>query len=183
MSIPSIDVLLERKTENSFRSEALRLPASRLGDAFRLTGERLDFQEADGVVIAKCADDRLVGRVELTEPLVSASEVQRVKDSVEREKIASEERAARRTVWVSVASAVISAAAAIGVALIAHLNAAAPSTAKTYKDLVESRESLNRLETLAGNQGQTLVSLREAVDRSIDVCKDRLEAAISGSAP
>jgi hypothetical protein len=183
MSIPSIDVLLERKTENSFRSEALKLTSSRLGNAFRLTGEPLDFQETDGVVLAKCADDRVVGRVELMEPLVTASEVQRVRDSVEREKIASEERAGRRTVWVSVASAVISAAAAIGVALIAHLDGAPPSTAKTYKDLVECRESLNRLGTLAGNQGQTLGSLREAVDRSILACKDRLEAAIAGSAP
>ena len=97
---------------------------------------------------------------------------------MERERIISDERAGRRTLWVSIGTAVISAAAAIGVALIAHIGGGGTSVAKTYKDLVECRESLNRLSTLAGNQQQTLNSLRDAVGRSIDSCSERLEAAI-----
>jgi hypothetical protein len=72
-------------------------------------------------VLAECDDERIVGRVELTDSLVAASEVQKTKDSVERKKIVSEERAGHRTLWVSVTTAVISAAATIGVALIAHI--------------------------------------------------------------
>jgi hypothetical protein len=183
MTVPYIDALLVRQSDNSFRSEAVRLPSARLGNVFRLSGERLDFREADGGVLAECGDERIVGRVELTDSLVAASEVQKAKDSVERERIISDERAGRRTLWVSIATAVISAAAAIGVALIAHIGGGGTSVAKTYKDLVECRESLNRLSTLAGNQQQTLNSLRDAVGRSIDSCSERLEAAIHGSEP
>ena len=183
MTVRYIDALLVRQADKSFRSEAVKLPSSRLGDVFRLTGERLDFREADGGVLAECDDKQIVGRVELTDSLVAASEVQKAKDSVEREKIVSEERAGRRTLWVSVTTAVISAAATIGVALIAHIGGGGTSSGKTYKDLVECRESLNRLSTLAGNQQQTLNSLRDAVGRSIDACSERLEAAIHGSEP
>ena len=183
MTVPYIDALLVRQADKSFRSEAVKLPSSRLGDVFRLTGERLDFREADGGVLAECDDERIVGRVELKDSLVAASEVQKAKDLVERERIVSEERAGRRTFWVSVTTAVISAVATIGVALIAHIGGGGTSGAKTYKDLVECRESLNRLGTLAGNQQQTLNSLRDAVGRSIDSCSERLEAAIHGSEP
>ena len=73
MTVPYIDALLVRQADKSFRSEAVKLPSSRLGDVFRLTGERLDFREADGGVLAECDDKQIVGRVELTDSLVAAS--------------------------------------------------------------------------------------------------------------
>jgi hypothetical protein len=79
MTVPYIDALLVRQSDNSFHSEAVRLPSARLGNVFRLSGERLDFREADGGVLAECGDERIVGRVELTDSLVAASEVQKAR--------------------------------------------------------------------------------------------------------
>jgi hypothetical protein len=74
MTVPYIDALLVRQADKSFRSEAVKLPSSRLGDAFRLTS---DVREADGGVLAAPPDHK--------RKVYSSGQRRRVTETIKRE--------------------------------------------------------------------------------------------------
>ncbi len=85
---------------------------------------------------------------------------------------------------MTVITALVSAGATIAVATIAKPGGDkgnAPVAA--YRDLNECRDGLDRLKTLAGLDQQTLGNLRLAVQRQVDDCVQRLQAAMAASPP
>ena len=120
-------------------------------------------------------------RIELQEDLAAASTLEESKLDLEREKVASSERLSRRTLVVSVITAVLSAGATIAVAAIANLGKADKPQTAAYRDLNECRDGLDNLKTLSALDQQTLPDLRAAVRRQVDACIDRLRAAMSAS--
>jgi hypothetical protein len=183
MTVRTFDAVLRKRSEKVWASEALHLPKARVVSVLDDRGSNVPFEtENDSIVVDKHNVTSLSARIELLEDLVAESAVEQMKLSLEREKVASADRLGRRTLWVSVVTAILSAAAALGGATIAsHSTKADKPQLATYRDLDECREGLNNLKTLAALDQQTLPDLRAAVRRQVDACSDRLKAAMSAS--
>jgi hypothetical protein len=185
VTLRTIDAVLRRQSAGVWATEALDLPMARVIAVLDAQGASVPFQIHDGtIVVTKRALASLTARIELSEDLVTASALEQMKLDLEREKLASGERSTRRTLVVSVATAVVTAIATIAVAYITNIAGEAhkPQPA-AYRELNECREGLDNLKTLANLDQQTLPDLRTAVRRQVDDCSDRLRAAMSASSP
>jgi hypothetical protein len=183
MTTQTIDVVLRRRGDGNWESDALALPNARVVEvvdrdrklSFEIHGGHVEVEKAPAVTT-------LVARIELGEELVSASALERSKLDLEREKIASGERLARRTLIVSILTALLAAGATIEVGWMTNFG---PKSEKpppsAYKDLNECREALVNLKTLSNLDQQTLPNLRAAVRSQADACIGRLQAAMSAS--
>ena len=185
MTARTLDAVLRQRSETVWATEALELPLARVVAVSDSRGANVPFEVHDGtIVIEKRNATSLFARIELSEGLVPASALEQAKLDLEREKVASGERLGRRTLLVSVVTALVSAGAAIAVAAIAnHSGKADKPQPASYRDLDECREGLNNLKTLATLDHQTLPDLRSAVRRQVDLCSDRLRAAMAASPP
>lgn len=186
MTILTFDVMLKKQSGQAWTTDALALPKARLESVQSADGDAVEFdRQADKIIMSKPGSGKLVGTIELPEDLVAASLIEKTKLDFEREKLAGEERAGRRTLWISLTTAIVSALATVAVAFIAQSGSSKPSSqpsvSQAFKDLVECRESLNRLATLAHLDQQTLTNLQEAVGRSVADCSDRLDRAIGAA--
>ena len=183
MTVRTLDVTLRKRSETAWASDALQLPVARVVSVFDAHGANIPFEIHDGTIVAdECNAASLFARIELSEDLVAASALEQMKLDLERQKVASSERLARRTLLVSVATALVSAAAAIAVAVITnHSGKPDQPQPASYRDLDECREGLNNLKTLSALDQQTLSDLRTAVRRQADDCIARLKAAMSAS--
>ena len=183
----SFDVALTKTGDDVWTTNALSLPNAHLASVYSARTAAIKHQvEGHNIRVGNAAATHLMGRLVLPDALVAASTLEEAKVQLEREKVQLEDRANKRTVWVSVATAIIAATATIGVALIASPGGkpTPPSTApNAFRDLVECRQSLNRLTSLAPNGQQTLTTIREAITLHATVCDDRLAAAIAAASP
>jgi len=96
--------------------------------------------------------------------------------ALEEAKLALEEKWRRRTFVWTIASALITAAVSVSIAVI-QLDE--PDGGRFPEGVVagkiqECRDSLQRLETLANVPGQTVVKLKEAVNRHEQACDETL---------
>lgn len=187
MSARTLDVVLKDRGDSIWVSDALKLPQAHVASIVDGAGKPVAFDMRGSTVTLKNQVAPIIARIELPEALVEVSALDRAKVELDREKLAVEERGGRRTLWVSLATAVVSAAATIGVALVTNLGgSSAPKAAPAptaYRDLVDCRESLNVLGSLTNLDPQTLQNLKEAIRRHVDTCKDRLDIAIAASPP
>lgn len=182
MTRKTFDIVLRKRSETIWTTDALGLPTARILEVNDQRDVSVPFERVDGgLKIGKRAAGPLVGRLEVIEELTTLSALETMKLDLEREKVASEERHAKRTLLVSIVTAVISAGAAIGVAAIANPSKPDRPVGASYKDINECREELNRLTTLAALDQQTLDTLRIAVRSHIDRCKERLKSAMDAS--
>jgi hypothetical protein len=182
MTNRAFDIVLLKRPDDTWGSDALALPKARLLSVTEATGQPLSYSlKEDATVAVNSAASSLVGRLELPEELVAQSALDQAKLTLDREKLEIEERAGRRTLWAALATAILSSLATVVVAFITHLGASTPSAPKAYQDLVECREDLTRLASLAQLEQQTLPKLREAVSHSVGSCRERLNTAISAS--
>jgi len=178
----SFEILLSKRNDQLWESDALALPKVRLLSVADVGGRSLPYTlKDDATVSTNSRASSLVGRVELPEDLVAQSVLDQAKIDLDRQRLEVEERGARRTLLVGLATALVSAVATIVVAAISHIGATAPVAPKAYQDLVECRESLNVLVTLSQSAQQTLPNLREAISRSVESCRERLNTAIVAS--
>jgi hypothetical protein len=186
VTVRTFDAVLRKKSDGGWTSEALTLPKARVAAVLSAKGDSLPFDPKQGTISVAKGAAPLYARIELPAELIEASTLDQAKVALERDKLAVEERAGRRTLLVSVVTAIVSAAAALGVALITNLGGSPsphPIAPTAYKDLVDCRESLNTLASLANLNQQSLQSLKEAVGRHVEACRDRLSTAIAASQP
>ncbi len=151
VTVRTLDAVLRNRSEGAWATPALELPAARVVAVLDSRGTSIPFEIHDGtVVVDKRSSASLLARIELPEDLVTASALEQLKLNLERAKVESAERLSRRTLLVSVATAVVSAGATIGVAAISNFSSKPdkPQPA-SYRDLDECREGLNQLKTLA----------------------------------
>jgi hypothetical protein len=179
----TISVLLEPGLEpGNWRSCALDMPGAEVIDVSDDTGAQTPFERLGNVLNVR-PDVRLArARLRLRTDLIPASALSDAKVNFDQQKLASDERAGRRTLWISLASAIISAAATMSVALIARPGQSNTAAAlPTLHQLLSCQESLDRLRTLSALSTQTLGDLRAAVQHHDDACRDALKAAVDSS--
>ena len=90
--------------------------------------------------------------------------------ALEEAKVALEEKWRRRTFVWTIASALITAAVSVSIAII-QLD---ESDGIVAGKIQECRDSLQRLESLANISGQTVVNLQDAVNRHKQACDETL---------
>lgn len=184
MTARRLDAVLQREPDGSWTSEALALPSTRIVAVLDQGGTPVQFDIHDGRISTDGEHVSLVARVELQAVFVAAADLERSKLALEREKVESSDRLGRRTLIVTLVTALVSAGAAVVVATIPKLGGEkekAPVAA--YRDLNECRDGLNNLKTLSGLDQQTLGDLRLAVQRQVDDCMVRLRTAMAASSP
>ncbi|MGH2343540.1 hypothetical protein ACRC7T_18940 [Segnochrobactraceae bacterium EtOH-i3] len=179
------DVAAQRRPDGRWSTDALSLPSARLLSVRDETGTSLPFHSLDGQIdIGLSTPSSLTGRIEVSDDLVRSSVIDEAKLKFEADKAASLERQTRLTLVTNVITAVISAAAALGVAALAGGRSAQPSPSgppHIYRDLAECRDGLNSLKTLALLDQQTLPDLRTAVGGRVNDCLPRLSAAMAAT--
>jgi hypothetical protein len=182
MAVHILDVVLRKRADGNWETEALSLPTARLVAVFDKQN-KLSFEVRSGAVVVKEGNTTSpVARIELQKDLIAASALEQSKLDLEREKIASSELLARRTLFVSVVTAVLSAGATIAVATIANLGGKGEKPQPVvYRELNECRDGLDNLKTLSALDQQTQPDLRAAVRRQADTCIERLRAAMAAS--
>ena len=184
MTTRMLDVVLHCESDGSWTSEALPLPGAQIAAVLDLRNTAVPFEVRNGKIFTEKRHTSLVARVELHAEFVAASDLERSKLALEREKVASSDRLGRRTLIVTVVTALVSAGATIAVATIANPGGEKGKTpVAAYRDLNECRDGLDNLKTLAGLDQQTLADLRVAVRRQVDDCMERLRVAMAASPP
>ncbi len=164
-----------------WRCCALELPGVEVLGLWDAAGADIAFQRVDGVVKVRANVQPVRAQIRFPTPLVPASALDDAKLAFDRQKLAADERASRRTLWFSLAAAVVAAIATISVALIAKIGPTGTAVAPTLHQLVTCQESLDRLRTLANLSTQSLGDLKTAVQHHDDVCRDPLNAAVDSS--
>jgi hypothetical protein len=184
MTARTLNAVLHFESDGSWTSEALTLPSARIAAVLDQSGTAVPFEVRNGKISTEKRHTSLVARIELEAEFVAASDLEQSKLALEREKVASSDRLGRRTLIVTVVTALVSAGATIAVATIANPGGEKGKTpAAAYRDLNECRDGLNNLKTLAGLDQQTLTDLRMAVRRQVDDCVERLRSAMAASPP
>jgi hypothetical protein len=178
-----VDVRPERGPRpGEWHSALLDLPGADATAAWDATGGAVEFTVADRSVRASPAREVSLLRVRLGSDLVAASALDEAKLAFDREKLAADERAGRRTIWFSLAAAVISAAATITVALIAKpAPAALAPPPPTYRQLLTCQQGLDTLTQLSHLPTQTVGDLQAAIQHYEATCRDPLKAAVDSA--
>jgi hypothetical protein len=183
MSLRTFDVVLRKNEEGRWTTDAMQLPDARVQAVLDGKGASVPFQVADrGIALDKRSSTTFLARIELPSELVTSAALEQAKLDVERDKVVSAERSGRRTVYVSVITAVVSAAATIAVAAITNgVGKPDKPQVSNVRDISECREGLINLKTLAALEQQTLPDLRTAVRHQVDDCTDRLKSALAAA--
>jgi hypothetical protein len=178
-----VEVRLDKGIEKGeWRSCLLDVPGVEVLKAWNEDGASVAFEQ-QGILLRAEPDITLArAQLRLTADLVAASALDDAKLNFDREKLASDDRSSRRTVWFTVIAALISATATIAVALIARPGQTPVQAPPGYRQLSECQRSLDRLATLSSLPTQTLGDLQAAVKNHEDACRDSLRAAVE-SAP
>ena len=175
----TVTLLLEPGVEPGvWRCCLLEIPGCEVLKLWDEAGE-VPFERVDSAV--KVRAGVMLARAQLSLPteLVPAAALTDAKLAFDQQKLAADERAGRRTVWFSLAAAMVSAIATVSVAFIAKTGPApAAAVPPTLRQLLTCQESLDRLRTLATLPTQSLGDLQAAVRRHDDACRDHLKAAV-----
>lgn len=176
----TVTLLLEPGVEPGvWRCCLLEIPGCEVLKLWDEAGEKVPFERVENAV--KVPANAKLARAQLSLPteLVPGSALSDAKLAFDQQKLAADERAGRRTVWFSLAAAIVAAAATVSVALIAKIGPSSTAAAPpTLRELLSCEESLDRLRTLAKLPTQSLRDLKTAVQRHDDACRDQLRAAV-----
>ena len=163
---------------NRWASDALAWPGARVERVFSdSSNENIAFTIDDGFVLLRDPPHQpLYALVSIRNDLLLGAADVVAPHALEEAKLALEEKWRRRTFVWTIASVLITAAVSVSIAII-QLDE--PDGGRFPEGVVagkiqECRDSLQRLETLANVPGQTVVKLKEAVNRHEQACDETL---------
>ena len=165
---------------NSWTSDALAWPGASVERVFsNSSGQDIAYTMDDDFVLLRAPADQhlpLYAVVSIRNDLLLGAVDAIAPHALEETKLALEEKWRRRTFVWTIASALITAAVSVSVAIIqfdGSDDGRFPESAVVGK-IQECRDSLQRLETLANISGQTVGNLKDAVNRHKQACDETL---------